>query len=851
MQAFRLKTEYLKNPIGIDITEPRFFWNCRGGQTQTAFQIEAIDDSNSLVWDSGKIASGSMHARYDGKKLESRSFVSWKVRLWDENDDVGEWSKPAFFEIGLLSAKDWESKWISGNYKPEKKKRFPVDCFEKNFSARGNIKKARLYITACGVYEAEINGRRAGSFILAPGFTSYDKRLYYQTYDVTSLVKGGENSISIMLANGWYRGSVGAMGITYVYGKQTKLFLQLEITYGDGSKTVISSNNDFLWSNDGPISFADLKDGEIVDSRRKPTLSGKAIIADCDIIPAASNNVPVTEHERFTPLLSKSSAKKTILDFGQNIAGYVEFTVNAKDGQKIFMQFAERLKDGELDMANIQCRADTPKATPKQEITYICKDGENHYKTRFAVFGFRFASIETDVEFKAEDFSAIAVYSDMEETGSFSCSNPLINRFFDNTKWSMKGNFLDVPTDCPTRERAPWTGDVQIFAKTSAYLMDTAAFYRKWLYDLADRQTAKGKIPCHAPDVRNNEYFAGLDFIKRMDGCCGWADVAVLLPWRLYEIYRDVTILENFYPMMKAHIKFQISRTNKTGFCAKPVFGEDKKYISNVGQAFGEWLEPPDVYKQSVLNDFLAPHSEEATAYLSFTCGIMAEIARLVGHDEDIPLYEEYNSGCKKAYNNRFVRGGEIDTDRQSKLVRPLAFNLLDGAVKTNVLNRLIESIIKREYKIGTGFLSTPLILPTLTKLGFLETAYKMMENEEAPGWLAEVKAGATTVWENWDGSASNNHYSPGSVCEWLVETVCGIKVIGENNFSIAPMPGGALTHAEFIYQSLYGTVSSKWTKKAEHIIYEITIPCGCTAFISLPSGKQKNLTAGNHTLIE
>lgn len=220
MQAFRLKTEYLKNPIGIDITEPRFFWNCRGGQTQTAFQIEAIDDSNSLVWDSGKIASGSMHARYDGEKLESRSFVSWKVRLWDENDDVGEWSKPAFFEIGLLSAKDWESKWISGNYKPEKKKRFPVDCFEKNFSARGNIKKARLYITACGVYEAEINGRRAGSFILAPGFTSYDKRLYYQTYDVTSLVKGGENSISIMLADGWYRGSVGAMGITYVYGKK-------------------------------------------------------------------------------------------------------------------------------------------------------------------------------------------------------------------------------------------------------------------------------------------------------------------------------------------------------------------------------------------------------------------------------------------------------------------------------------------------------------------------------------------------------------------------------------------------------------------------------------------------------
>lgn len=852
MIAQNLRTEYLINPIGIDIRKPRFFWHCAEGIAQTAYQIVA-KSSGEVVWDSDKVHSSRMAGiAYEGPAPASRERVTWRVRLWDENDKPGDWSEEAFFEIGLLSPEDWHAHWIAGAHRPKRKQRYPVDCFRRAFALDKPIQTARLYITACGVYEARINQRRAGDFILAPGFTDYRKRLQYQTYDVTDLLRDGENVIEVKLADGWYRGSLGAMGVTGFYGKETKLLLQLEIAHTDGSHSKIVSDGSFAWSNDGPIRFADLQDGEQIDARMCPSYAGRTRITQNQVIPTASNNVPVLEQERFKPALLKTPSGNTLLDFGQNIAGYIQFDLTARAGQALWLQLAETLKDGELDMANIQCKAGTPKATPKQEISYICKDGENHYKTQFAVFGFRYAQVRADFNIDPDAFTAIAVYSDMRQTGRFASSNPLINRFVENTLWSMKGNFLDVPTDCPTRERAPWTGDVQIFCKTGSYLMDTAAFLRKWLFDLQDRQSPKGKVPCHAPDVRNNEFIPGIDFIKRMDGCCGWADAAVLVPWRLYELYRDESLLDVFYPMMRKHVRFQIGRTGRTGMFGKPVWGEDRRYFSNVGQAFGEWLEPKEVYTQSVLNDFLAPHPEEATAYLSHVCGVMETIARITGHEEDIGLYREYHEGCKRAYAHQFAGHDGIDTDRQSKLVRPLAFDLLERRAKEKTTSRLLASIQKRAYKIGTGFLSTPLILPTLTRLGHLDTAYKMMENEENPGWLAEVKAGATTVWENWDGSASNNHYSPGSVCEWLFETVCGISVADENTFRIAPQPGGSLTHASFSFESVYGAVSSAWRRDEDGILYEIEVPAGCTAEVRLPgSAKAMRLHAGKYSFDE
>ena len=366
MKAIRLRTEYLVNPLGIDLQHPRLFWNCEGGVRQSAYQI--VCDQ----WDSGKVLSSSMHADYPAA-LSDREWVTWRVRLWDENDVPGEWSEPAFFEMGISR---WEAAWITGDYRVDKKRRYPVDCFRKIFSVR-RVRSARLYITACGLYEAELNGRRAGDFILAPGITDYKKRIQYQTYDVTDLLTEGENVLTVQLADGWYRGSTGAWGLKNQYGTETALLCQLEITGEDGARQVICSDASWDWSQDGPIRFADNKDGEIVDAARQPGYNGKAKHTSRAVTPSASDNVPVREHERFTPKLIRTPAGKTLLDFGQNIAGYVSFRVRARQGQKITLTHGEMLDSrGELTLRNIQCSSKRI-TSPLQRIEYPCREGLN------------------------------------------------------------------------------------------------------------------------------------------------------------------------------------------------------------------------------------------------------------------------------------------------------------------------------------------------------------------------------------------------------------------------------------------------------------------------------------------
>ncbi|MBR3184722.1 MAG: family 78 glycoside hydrolase catalytic domain [Oscillospiraceae bacterium] len=530
MKAIRLKTEYLTEPVGIDRQQPRLMWNCaaersgagpakgESGVKQTAYQIVTEN------WDSGKVESSSMHAIYP-LPLCSRERVNWRVRLWDENGEPGDWSE-AFFEMGLLEKTDWTAKWITGDYTPSKKERYPEDCFRKVFAVKKNVRRARLYITACGLYEAKLNGNKVGSFCLAPGHTDYRKRVQYQTYDVTGLLKPGENELTVQLADGWYRGSCGAWGLTNQYGTETKLLCQLEVEYESGLRETVATNGSWDWSNDGPIRFADNKDGEIVEAFRTPFYRGRAKETSHPVLPTASNNVPVTEHERFHPTITTAPNGRKLLDFGQNLAGYVAFTVNARVGQRMLWRFGEMLDaDGNLTLKNIQC-VDKKKTSPLQQIDYTCGEGRNEYKTTFAVFGFRYAEVETDVELLPENIEAIAVYSDMAETGRFESSNELLNRFVDATRWSTKSNSLDIPTDCPTRERHGWTGDAQIFFETASYLFDYAAFSRKYLRDVYDWQKRDGRLPQIAP-------YGGVDFYMwTLNGSVGWSDIGILLPYR-------------------------------------------------------------------------------------------------------------------------------------------------------------------------------------------------------------------------------------------------------------------------------------------------------------------------------
>lgn len=851
MKAINLKTEYLVNPMGIDIQNPRLMWNCEGGIKQTAYRIVAKSDEKT-VWDSGKVVSSSMYAEYP-HKLKSRERVEWSVTLWDENDLEGEPSETAYFETGLLAASDFTAKWISGNYRVNKKKRYPVDCFKKQFTAQ-NIAKARLYITACGLYEAKINGQRVGNFVLAPGHTDYTKRIQLQTYDVAKLLRNGENDITVELADGWYRGSCGAWGLKNQYGTQTKLYAQLEITDKTGKVTIVGTDKTWAWSDDGKIRFADNKDGEVVEAWRVPSYSGFAKETKCDVMPVSSNNVPVAEHERFTvKQVTTTPGGAKVLDFGQNIAGYISFAVTAKRGQKIKLRFGEMFdENGEFTQKNFQCaNKKRTKVTPLQQIEYFCKDGLNEYKTKFAIFGFQYVLIESDAEWKKEDFTAIAVYSDMEETLSFDSSNELLNKLVEATRWSAKNNHADVPTDCPTRERHGWTGDAQIFCNTASYLFNFAPFARKYVSDMIDGQRKNGKFRQITPK-------GGVDFyMDFMDGSAGWSDAGVLIPYRIYKRYGDKKILESSYAAMKKYADFKIKTLGKwyptairTGIDRKY-----KKYISNYGQSYGEWAEPTEVHITG-FKDFACPHPEETTAYIVYMLQTMAEIAEVLGKTEDKKRFSEYAEKAKIGYNKLLeCPKFSLDMDRQAKLIRPLYMNLLDEKQTEYAKKRLIAALDNYGWRLGTGFLSTPLILPVLTDID-VEYAYKLLENEQMPGWLFMPKAGATTVWESWEGTeaqggiASLNHYSKGAVCEWLFGDMCGIKVSGENKFTIAPKVGGKETFAKCEYQSIYGKVSCGWERQNGKTTYKIVIPANTTAKVILPSG-EKMLTAGEYEFAE
>lgn len=812
MKASHLRIDYLKEPLGLGNPKPKFYWHCQGGKAQTAYQI-VVTRNGKNIWDTGKVNSPSMtHIVYEGLPLTSRNRITWAVRLWDESGICCEWTESSF-EMGLLHQEDWRAKWITGNYKPRKEFRQSVDCFRHYVHFPKEIARARLYASARGVYDVDINGKRVEDFILAPGMTDYRKRIQYQTYDVTKLV-AEHTTIELRLADGWYRGSSAAFGVNNVYGGQTSVIAQLEVFYTDGTMSTICTDESWRWSNEGPIRFADLKDGEVFDARMTPDYRQNAAVvsppAKAQLV--ASDNVPVTEHECFTPVLIVNPDGTRILDFGQNIAGYLEFEVQGGCGEIMKLTCGEILDEkNHVNLKGIQetvpaKRYDNfamtvklmfnkvigePDLTPKQEILFTCSGGLDQYKTSFAVFGFRYVQVDGSVPIDPGKFMAIAVYSDLEQTGDFSCSNPLVNRLIQNTRWSMKSNFLDLPTDCPTRERLGWTGDAQIFFETGAYLMDTAAFFRKWLRDMEDAQYADGIIPAVFP-------YQGMEMMYRGTAASvGWADAVYLIPYRFYERFGDLEVLRRSWPMMEKYANYltgHLGMRDRKEAKANPY----NDYTYEKGMHLGEWLEPAE-FQEKISANNQPKHPEEATAYLHYAMTIMAKIAKLLGLQDKEKTYLQYADGAKKAYHHLFVRTGTLDTNRQAKLVRPLALGLLDGEDKVYAQKRLVKAVTDNQYHVGTGFLSTPFLLPVLTEAGETETAYRMLENRSSPGWLAEILDDATTIWESWEGNVSHNHYSPGAVCQWLFETAAGIRMDGERRFLIAPIPGGTLTFFQFV----------------------------------------------------
>lgn len=846
MNATHLRTEYLKDPKGIDIQAPRLYWHCEGGLRQTAYQIKAT--VNGILIDSGKIKDSRMtHIPFVGK-VQSRSQVTWQVRLWDENDTPGDWSEEASFEMGLLNAKDWQAQWITTGIKPKKNESTPVDCFRKVFFC-DEVKKARLYATACGIYEARLNGVRIGDAVLTPGATDCGKRVQYQTYDVTPLLQAGENVLTVEVASGWLRTQKQPGEIDYTFGKEIKLLMQLELFGADGKTTTICTDGSWAWSNDGPVCFADNKGGEVVDACKAPTYGGKARVIAHRVMPTASNNVPIREQEHFTPTLLETPSGKKVLDFGQNIAGFVAFTLSGKAGQTVTLEMGEFLENGEFTQTNINPKMVGNKASidPFQKIVYTCKEGKNRYKTRFAIFGFRYVLVTTELTFEPKDFEAIAAYSDMEQILEFDSSHKLLNKLVDCTRWSGKNNHADVPTDCPQRERAGWTGDAQIFYNTASYFFDYAAFGRKYIHDMMDAQWADGSFTQMAPRPKMNFY------MKMLDGSVGWSDAGVYIPYRMWKLYGDDRILSECFDAMARYAEFMISRCGKAPLFGKkvPISKANQKYLVMKGMSYGEWTEPKELVEFD-MREIAKPHIEESTAYTALTMNCMAEIAEHLGKQTQAARYRDYAAGCTRAYQELVeLPDYALDTNRQAKLVRPLYMGLLTDEQTQYAQNRLVKALDYFRWRVGTGFLSTPFILFVLEKIN-LSYAYRLLENEDIPGWLSMPKNGATTIWESWEGIKgqpveSLNHYSKGAVCEWIFSRMCGVRISGENTFTIAPVPGGSITHAGLTWNSIYGSVSCRWVRTEGRTDYDITIPANTTAKVVLPGMEEQKLHAGSY----
>ncbi len=657
-----LKTEYKTNPLGLEVAHPRFFWKMVSNQEavmQIAYQIKAasnleqLKSEKNLLWNSGKVDSDqSIQVAYQGKALLSGQKVYWQVKVWDNQGNVSQWSEVASFEMGLLKTSDWKAQWIEPGFQQDITKSYPAPLMRKAFGVNKKVSSATMYVSAHGLYEAYLNGKKVTDQLFNPGWTSYQKRLQYQAYDVTDLFQSGENAIGVVIGDGWYRGPLVWQGNKNLYGEKAALLLQLKITYTDGSEETIVTDDTWK-SSTGAILKSEIYDGETYNANLEQKgwnqlgfddAAWKGVtVSDAPIEHlVASEGSPVRITEEVKPIEKIITPKgEVVFDFGQNLVGWVQFALEGKKNSKIIIQHAEVLdQEGNFYIENIR--------VAKQQDEYIFKgDGLEEFEPHFTFHGFRYIKVtEYEGDLSLNDFTAKVIHSDMPETGEFTCSDTLVNRLQKNIQWGLRGNFLDVPTDCPQRdERLGWTGDAQVFAPTACFNVNAAPFYTKWMKDFIVDQKADGSVPWVVPNVVENGGGTGW---SDGFGATGWADAAVIIPWTVYQAYGDVSILNNQYESMKAWEEYMIKHSEDT-------------YIFNYGFHFGDWLS----FAEYMSYNYNAPdygyagaHTDKdliATAYFYYTTGLMQKIATVLGKDEDAKRYESMRPKIKEAFQKEFV----------------------------------------------------------------------------------------------------------------------------------------------------------------------------------------------------
>ncbi|HND63109.1 MAG TPA: glycoside hydrolase family 78 protein [Opitutaceae bacterium] len=861
--AVQLRCNHLDQPLGVHDPAPRLSWRLatdgRRGARQTAYRIIVSTQRHgpANLWDSGRVRSdATSQVVYRGKPLGSRQRAWWRVEVWDEKNRRSE-SAVAFWEAGLLARSDWTATWIGAALAggPETGTHSPY--LRTIFNVGKKVASARLYVTALGLYEFHLNGHRVGDDVFTPGWTEYKKRVQYQVYDVTNLLRPGANAAGAILGDGWYCGHIGWRDRNY-YGERPKLLAQLVVTHADGSSQVVATDESWKTSF-GAIVESDLINGETHDARRElhgwnePVYDDSAWVPvtrfddpGIDLSPTLGRCVRVTQELKpIAPPTRRDEwpAPVWIFDLGQNMVGRVRLHVRGPAGQVLRLRFGEMLSpDGSLYTENLRAA--------RQTDHYILRGdprGET-WESKFTFHGFRYVELRGQPTIEAllpDAITGIVLHSDTPRTGTFSCSDRLVNQLQSNIDWGQRGNFLEVPTDCPQRnERLGWMGDAQVFCRTAAWNRDVAAFFNKWLRDICDSQGAEGQMPAVAPHVE------GIGD----DGGPAWADAGVICPWTMYLCYGDKALLARHYE----------SYTRFIGHLEKYAKDHIRSHPdSKVWHGYGDWLALDG--SGNVFGN--TPKDLIGTAMFAYSASIVAKMARVLGKVDDAARYERLTERVRRAYQQRYLTGDGVATGlTQTSYVLTLAFDLAPEKLRPKLLHELVRDIEARGNKLTTGFVGASYLPLVLTRLGRTDLAYKLLHQKTWPSWLYAVTQGATTIWERWDGWTqekgfqdkgmnSFNHYAYGAIGTWLYTVVAGIDLDpaapAYKRILLTPRPGGEITSARGELHSVHGPILSQWKLRPGRFEWEVVVPPNTTATATFPVPAGARITEGRKPLAQ
>ncbi len=847
--------EHHREAFGIGERRPRISWKTAAHSQwrQVAYELEATRGERTET--TGRVESSeSVLVPWPAEPLVSRENATVRVRVWGADDAPSVWSPPASVEAGLLGPSDWLAVPVGPAWPEDRDSdtRQPP-LLRRGFVLGVPVSQARLYVTAHGVFEIEINGRRVGNDAMAPGWTVYPSRLRYFTYDVTALLATGENAIGAWLGDGWYRGRLGWNGgFRNIYGTDISLIAQLEIQDHDGNTHVIATDKDWR-AGTGPIVSSGIYDGETYDARSEQPGWSRPGFDDAHWSPVAVGQrhlatlvAPVGPPVRCTQEISPVSVLttptgKTVLDLGQNMVGRLRVKVSGQRGQKITFSTAEVLQDGEIYTR--------PLRTAKSTDEYIVAGHPvEEWEPRFTLHGFRYVQVDG---WPGDIGSAVAggdivgrvYHTDMERTGWFECSDSLLNQLHDNIVWGMRGNFVDVPTDCPQRdERVGWTGDIQVFSPTASFLFDCSGMLTSWLRDVAIEQLPDGTVPWYVPVIPAHKMWTPI-----RPGAV-WGDAAVLVPWTLFQRFGDVQVLEHQFESAKSWVDL-----------VDGLAGKD--HLWDQGFQLGDWLDPsapPQDPAAAMTDPYLV-----ATAYFAFSTATLALMADVLGRHEDCARYSELAAAVRAAFAGKYlVSPGRLSSDTQTAYSLAIRFGLLPPEDVPLAGARLGELVGVARSRIATGFAGTPAICDALTEVDEIAAAYQLLLNKECPSWLYAVLQGATTVWERWDAllpdgtvnpgtMTSFNHYAFGSIADWMHRVVAGLAPLspGYKEILFRPRPGGGLTSASARHESPYGLVSISWRLTGPALAVDLTVPTGSTGLLDLEGSEPIRLGPGDHSI--